>query len=158
MRNAQARPMIRYERRQDARALWAILPCGAITAIAFSAVESMSRVVLVPIAAILLGAAVVFSSLTIRIADGSLFWQFGLGFIRKAVPLTEIVAAELARTRWLDGWGIHYTRRGWLYNVSGFDAVLVTRVNGKRFLLGTDESERLRLAILKGAEAARRGD
>jgi len=43
--------------------------------------------------------------------------------------------------------GIHKTSRGWLYNVSGFDAVLITLHSGKGILLGTDEPERLRSAI-----------
>jgi hypothetical protein len=108
------------------------------------------------VAAILVGCAVVFSAVTIQITDRVLAWHFGPGLFRKAVPLADIAAAEVAQIGWLDGWGIHLTRRGWLYNVSGFRAVLVTQANGKSFLLGTDEPERLRLVILEGAQAARR--
>ncbi len=43
--------------------------------------------------------------------------------------------------------GIHLTPEGWLYNVSGFRAVAVRLKSGKRFLLGTDEPERLCQAI-----------
>ena len=45
------------------------------------------------------------------------------------------------------GWGIHLTPRGGLYNVSGFRAVAVRLKGGKRFLLGTDEPERVCEAI-----------
>jgi len=84
-----------------------------------------------------------FSSLTIEIGERELRWRFGPGLIRKRVLLTEIVAAEPIKTNFLAGWGIHWTRYGWLYNVSGFDAVVVTLRSGKCFALGTDESQAL---------------
>ena len=48
---------------------------------------------------------------------------------------------------YLEGWGIHLSRFGWLYNVSGFDAVAITLVSGKRFALGTDEPQALLAAL-----------
>ena len=80
-----------------------------------------------------------FCSLTIEIGEGALRWRFGPGLIRKSVPLAEIVSAEAVRTNLLEGWGIHLSRYGWLYNVSGFDAVAITLRSGKHFALGTDE-------------------
>ncbi len=90
-----------------------------------------------------------FSSLTIHITGRALHWCFGPGMFRKEVALTEIEVVEVTRTRVMDGWGAHKTSRGWLYNVSGFDAVLITLHSGKRILLGTDEPVRLRSAILR---------
>lgn len=92
-------------------------------------------------------AVVLFSSLTIRIDARQLNWYFGPGFPRKSVPLADIAVVEATRTRFLEGWGIHLTRRGWLYNVSGFDAVWVKLKNDRSFLLGTDEPERLLQAL-----------
>jgi hypothetical protein len=144
--------MWRYTHTQEAQALRVALFGGAVVALLVAILELVPPVPAWLLAAILIGCAVIFSSLTIRVTDQALVWHFGLGLFRKTVPLAEIATAELARTRWIDGWGIHRTRRGWLYNVSGFDAVLVTRRDGTRFLLGTDEPERLRLAILQGLE------
>jgi hypothetical protein len=84
-----------------------------------------------------------FHSLTIEIDKGELSWRFGPGLVRKSVPLEEIISAEPVRTNLLEGWGIHLSRYGWLYNVSGFDAVAVTLRNGKCFALGTDEPQAL---------------
>lgn len=92
---------------------------------------------------ILILVAWLFCCLTIEIADGELRWRFGPGLIRKRVPLGEIASATTVRTNFFEGWGIHYSRFGWLYNVSGFDAVAITLKNGKRFCLGTDEPEKL---------------
>jgi hypothetical protein len=84
-----------------------------------------------------------FHSLTIELADGELRWRFGPGLIRKRVQLNEIASVKPVRTNFIEGWGIHFSRFGWLYNVSGFGAVAITLRNGKRLALGTDEPETL---------------
>jgi len=109
--------------------------------------------------ALLLGATLaiaigwLWSSLTVRIADGVLRLQFGLGLPRKTVPLADLESVEVTRTRFLDGWGVHRTRRGWLYNVSGFDAVLLRRKDGKALLVGTDEPRKLKTALERALTA-----
>jgi hypothetical protein len=105
---------------------------------------------------ILLACAWLFNSLTIEITERELRWRFGPGLIRKTVPLADIVSAEPVRTGL--SWGIHWSPRlGWLYNVSGWDAVLVTLRSGKKFALGTDEAQivtaRLAEAIRKNPSA-----
>jgi len=87
--------------------------------------------------------AFLFRSMTIEISDAELKWYFGSGFPLKRVPIGEVASAEAVRTSFWNGWGVHYTPRGWLYNVSGFGAVCVTLRNGKRFCLGSDEPEAL---------------
>lgn len=105
------------------------------------------KIVLVVTALVLVATSAAFSSLTIAVADGRLSWHFGPGVVRKSVPVAEVVAAERTRTRLWEGWGIHFTTRGWLYNVAGRDAVLITRRDGSRFMLGSDEPEALVQAI-----------
>ena len=72
---------------------------------------------------ILLICAIVFSKLTIKVGEATLHACFGIGLICKKVPLSEILGCESIRIRWWYGWGIHLTPYGWLYNVSGLDAV-----------------------------------
>ena len=97
---------------------------------------------------ILMGiAALLFHSLTIEIGTVHLTFRFGIGLIRKRIPLAEIVEVRPVRNDWIHGWGIHRTPHGWLYNVSGWEAVEVTLATGKRFRLGTDEPKRLAQAI-----------
>ncbi len=106
-----------------------------------------------PRAVVLVGAAVAallgwtWGSLTVRIADGRLQLHFGPGWPRKSWPLEDISAVELTRTTFVEGWGVHRTRRGWLYNVSGFDAVALALKDGRTVLVGTDEPRRLRAAL-----------
>ena len=89
-----------------------------------------------------------FDGLTVRIVGDELAWRFGhLGYPRGRVKLGDIASATITRTTFWEGWGIRLTRRGWLYNVSGNDAVLIARHNGKAFLLGTDEPRKLKTAL-----------
>ena len=96
---------------------------------------------------ILLVGAIFFSTLTITIEDGMLRASFGPGLIRKKVRLADIASVNPIPVRWWYGWGIHLTPHGWLYNVSGWEAVEITLRDGRRFCLGTDEPEHLSKAI-----------
>jgi hypothetical protein len=100
--------------------------------------------------AIMIGAAITFSALTIAVRDGQLIWHFAGGVMKKSVPLADIARVEPTTTRVYEGWGVHLTSRGWLYNVAGRQAVLVTLRDGKQCMLGTDEPDVLVAAIRRG--------
>lgn len=124
-----------YKHTQRGKLIIVAMAAGA-AAMAIGALTMRPLIVGVPI---LLFAGWLFHSLTIEIDDDELRWSFGPGWIRKSVPLTEVSSATPVRTNTLEGWGIHYSRFGWLYNVSGFDAVAIQLKNGRKFALGTDE-------------------
>ena len=94
-----------------------------------------------------------FYALTVEIDATHLSFRFGIGLIHQWIPLAEIVEAKPVRNSWLYGWGIHRTPHGWLYNVSGWEAVEILRASGKRFRLGTDEPQKLAQVL----RAAKRG-
>jgi hypothetical protein len=96
---------------------------------------------------ILLVCLVLFYRLKITIDDENLCASFGPGVIRKTVRLAHVIGCEPIRIRWWYGWGIHLTPGGWLYNVSGFDAVAITLRDGRKFALGTDDPHGLTTAI-----------
>ena len=98
-------------------------------------------------AAVLFVWEVLFGWMTIEISGGRLKWSFGPGLIRKSAPLDQIANARLWRMPFIGGWGIHWTREGWLYNVSGMRGVAITLKNGKSFVLGSDEPEQLIAAV-----------
>ena len=99
---------------------------------------------------ILLVCLVLFYKLRITIENDTLCASFGIGIIRNRVRLAEIVGCQPTRIRWWYGWGIHLTPCGWLYNVSGFDAVAITLRDGRKFALGTDDPVGLTTAIGAG--------
>ena len=93
------------------------------------------------------GLLVLFHSLTVTVTASEVTAAFGIGVVRKTVLLEDIESAEAVQSRWYYGWGIRKVSRGWLYNVSGFDAVSLTMKNGRVVWLGTDDQEQLLAAI-----------
>jgi hypothetical protein len=81
----------------------------------------------------------VFSSLTVEVSRDELVWFFGPGVWRKTISRSDIESAIHVRNKWWWGWGIHLTPRGWLYNVSGLDAVEVSLRNGTMLRIGSDQ-------------------
>ena len=80
---------------------------------------------------------------------------FGIGWIAKEVPLSDVVAAEIVRTRLWWGWGIHWTPAGWLYNVGGRQAVRLVMASERPLMIGSDEPEALLAAIDTARSSAR---
>jgi len=104
----------------------------------------------VVVSIILLVCLVLFYRLRITIEDETLRASFGPGIIRKRVRLAEIVGCEPIRIRWWYGWGVHLTPCGWLYNVSGLDAVTITLRDCRKFTLGANDPHGLTTAIRAG--------
>lgn len=96
---------------------------------------------------ILVTCLLLFYNLTVTVTRDSVHLRFGIGIIQKRFPLGNISSVEVVRNCWAYGWGIHYGPGGWLYNVSGFDAVELRMRNGSRCRIGTDEPERLKREI-----------
>jgi hypothetical protein len=103
--------------------------------------------VLLGVLAMLVIALALFSSLTVEIRGSELAVSFGMGFPRFTYELSRIRGARVVRSPWFYGWGIHMTPDGWLYNVSGFFALELVFVDGKKVRIGTDEPDALYRAL-----------
>lgn len=90
-----------------------------------------------------------FSTLTVTIDEQFLNIRFGWGIYHKKFPLSEIASGRKVKNHWYYGWGIRlwFWPKMWIYNVSGFDAVELTMINGKIYRIGTDEPEKLETII-----------
>lgn len=89
-----------------------------------------------------------FTTLTVAIREEALEVRFGpVGLVKKRFLLRDVESCQAVRNRWWYSWGIHLTPHGWLFNVSGLDAVELTMRNGKTYRIGTDEPEALEQAI-----------
>jgi hypothetical protein len=138
---------MRYEHTQIGHVIiWSLL---AIILIASAGLISHHPPPII-VSIVLLVCVALFYRLKITIEDGILCASFGPGIIRKRVRVAEIVGCEPIRIRWWYGWGIHLTPYGWLYNVSGFDAIAITLRDGKKIALGTDDPHGLAEAIRAG--------
>ena len=142
---------MKYEHTQTAYLIIFVL-LGAAVFVGIHAVTREDWVSFV-IGTILLLTVAAFYKLTIKIDNETLSASFGVGLIRKKIPIANIESCEPIRIRWWYGWGIHFTPYGWLYNVSGWDAAALSLRNGKKFALGTDDPHGLCDAIRRLASA-----
>ena len=88
-----------------------------------------------------------FHSLNVRIDDDAMHLRFGVGLLRKSIPLETIDSCRTIRNSLMYGFGIRYVFDGWMWNVSGLGAVQLTFADGKHFRIGTDEPKALESAI-----------
>jgi hypothetical protein len=89
----------------------------------------------------------VFSVLNVEVDAEAIRLRFGIGLVRKRIPLVEVKAWRTVRNPWYTGWGIRLGSGYVLWNVSGFDAVELDLAGGRRFRVGTDEPATLASAI-----------
>jgi len=91
---------------------------------------------------LLLGASI--HHLTVVDGGSHLVVRFGpLPLFRRRVPYDDVREVEWRRTTLLDGWGIHLSLRGgWVWNIWGFDCV-VLRLKRGTLRVGTDDPDGL---------------
>ena len=108
---------------------------------------------------LILGSMVVvlslFASLTVEIDAEHLRIRFGIGLIRKRFPLDQIDTCRPVSNPWIYGWGIRLTPHGWLYNVSGQEAVELKMKSGKTCRIGTDEPKVLTAALQEALDSSK---
>jgi hypothetical protein len=103
------------------------------------------------LAIVLGGVGYAFSSLTVEVSAEELAWRFGPGVFRGRVARSDILSATPVENPWWWGWGVHLTPRGWLYNISGLEAVEIALRNGRTFRIGSDDSPGLARALAPGS-------
>ena len=84
-----------------------------------------------------------FFALTVIGTDTTLEVRFGAGLIRKRFKIKDIISVQPYRTTFWHGWGIHRSGDGLIMNVSGYDAVQLTMIDGNKYIIGTDDRTRL---------------
>jgi len=97
----------------------------------------------ISVAAILIVCVILSLNLTVSVDGDSIEIRFGPGLIRKKFKLKDINSCTVVRNRLWYGWGIRWMPKGWLFNVSGLDAVELLMRNGKVYRIGTDEPHKL---------------
>jgi hypothetical protein len=129
---------------------WALL-AGVLPLLALGWWPAFPWPALIGVAMVIVLSAALLWSLTIEISPVHFKFWFGPGLISKTVPLTDIAACDPVEKIW--SWGIHWTgKKGWLYNVSGFQAVAISLKNGRRFMVGTDEAASVCEALAKARQ------
>ena len=120
----------------------ALLPFFVITAVITpdAPVHTFMLFVTTPILAVVM---ILFGSLTVTVDDAVITLCFGPGLIRKRIKLDTVAGCKPVKNQWWWGWGVQHIPGGWLYNVSGLDAIELKLNNGRVCRIGTDEPQEL---------------
>jgi hypothetical protein len=85
--------------------------------------------------------------MTVEVNKDVVRLYFGFGAIHRSILREHIAMLTQVRNQWWWGFGIRWTPHGWMWNMSGLDAIELTYHNGKKFRIGTDEPEALLEAL-----------
>ncbi len=83
---------------------------------------------------------ILFYQLNVEIIENKINLKFGVGLIKKTINISDIRECNIVKNKWIYGWGIRYYGDGWMWNISGLDAVELIFHNNKRFRIGSDEA------------------
>jgi len=135
---------------------WAILGfAGAIFAFVWAGLSpGAAAAARGPVLLVLALVVIVFSALTVEVDGDTIRLRFGIGLVRKRIPLRDVQSWREVRNPWYSGWGIRLGPGGVLWNVSGFDAVELALGDGKHFRIGTDEPAALAAGITQAKGGA----
>ncbi len=87
---------------------------------------------------------VLFYKLDIQVTDQNVKFRFGIGLIRRSIPLEQVLDAKAVKNSIWSGWGIRVGPTFTLYNVSGFDAVELTlKGESRKVRIGTTVPDEL---------------
>ena len=142
-----------YRRSQTLWLMWVLLPVSVAGVVGTVLSESAradipGAMVVALVVGIQLLALVLLGRFTVEVGESRIEWRFGLlERPRWSIALADVKVVDTTRTRWYEGWGIRRTRRGWLYNATGFGAVELRMRDGRVIRLGSDEPDRLRSFI-----------
>lgn len=90
------------------------------------------------------------STLTVSVDNEKIAWHFGPKLWKKSMQLNQVNKTRIVRNKLWWGFGVRFYGGGWLYNISGLDAVELQLKDGSRIRIGTDEPTELQSAISDG--------
>jgi len=135
-----------YRHTQPGTLIRVAIGAGVILAFVLSATTE-GHPIAIAVGAALLVCMVLFHSLTAEVDTHAVRIWFGPGIIHRSFSTASIREAATVRSPWYYGWGVRRYPGGWLFNVSGLDAVEITLDDGRRYRIGTNEPEKLLAAI-----------
>ena len=81
------------------------------------------------------------------VTDTHVWVRFGVGIIKRAIPVSSIQGVTVVTNAWYYGWGIRIIPRGWLYNINGTKGIELQLKSGRVIRIGSGEPESLQRAI-----------
>ena len=91
-----------------------------------------------------------FWCLEVKVNADEILLSYGFGFINKKIQRQQILQVEVVRNAWWYGLGIRLTPHGWMWSISGLDAIELTYQDGNKFRIGTNQPQGLYQALITG--------
>lgn len=127
-----------------------IVPVIALLAALFPVIGQTIVLSVMVVAFVLL--ILLFYTLSVEVTRDHLRLRFGIGLVSKTFDTGEMVDVYPVRNKWYYGFGIRLTPHGWLFNVSGLDAVEIVMRSGRHYRIGTDEPQALAAAVKRAID------
>jgi hypothetical protein len=86
--------------------------------------------------------------IVIEIDEHQISFKFGIGLFKRTYQMIDLTSCSSIRCSLLNGFGIRRIANGWLYNMSGLDAIEL-RFNDKKSIIqiGTKNSEEIAIIV-----------
>ncbi len=124
---------------------------GSLAALFFGATDAAFKVIFSIIGIVSFATLVFGHALTLKVDEKGVEWYFGFGFLRKRVGFDEIISVQKVQVVNSLSYGVNFTKRGMLYNVSGKDAIRLHLKTpwskGKIIEVGTDRADEVLASI-----------
>ena len=78
-----------------------------------------------------------------EVTDSQVSIRFGVGLIKRTIPLSSIDEVTVVTTAWYYGWGVRIIPGGWLYNISGTKGIEMQLKSGRLVRIGSANPEGL---------------
>ena len=91
-----------------------------------------------------------FWCLEVKVGTDGIFLSYSFSLINKKIQRQQILQVEVVRYSWWYGLGIRLIPHGWMWNISGLDAIKLTSQDGNRFRIGTNQPQELYQALITG--------
>jgi hypothetical protein len=131
-------PLPHYSHRQAPVWMWfvfgGIISLGILTGISSGWNPLVNSIFIVAILLVAL-----FNGLRVEVDNEKINLLYGFGLIHRNIDLSSIAGVSVVRNKWWYGFGIRLTPHGWMWNISGLEAIELEYRNGKRFRIGSNE-------------------
>jgi len=152
-----------YEHRQPL-ARWIFVLMAGVIAFELALVAIVppsSRALVVPeialVIVILVAITWMISAMRTRVDAGGVWWSLAWGWPGGHLALAQIASVERTELNWLERGNSGFTWtmwHGWLWHAAGAHAVEITKTDGSRVTLGTDDPQGLVEAIERFRQGA----
>jgi hypothetical protein len=123
---------------------WLVIVLLALSALLAWSAVAMEEDVFVWLAGFMWVCLLLFYKLTITVSETHVKLKMGIGIIRKSYKIADIQSCRMVASSVWSGLGIRKIRKGWLYSVSGLQAIELHFVNKKSIVrIGADQADEI---------------